>query len=55
MKGRSLARSKPDTYLTEKGTPLKDDTFHTPLPKGAAGQFSYHVPFSNLVIGYSKS
>jgi len=50
-----LARSKPDTYLTEKGTPLKDDTFHTPLPKGAAGQFSYHVPFSNLVMGYSKN
>src|SRR5499426_3678697 len=43
-----LARSKPETYLTEKGTPLKDDTFHTPLPKGPAGQFSYHVPFSNL-------
>jgi hypothetical protein len=36
-----LARSKPETYLTEKGTPLKDDTFHTPLPKGTAGQFSY--------------
>src|SRR5713101_2166157 len=50
-----LARSKPDTYLTEKGTPLKDDTFHTPLPKGPAGQFSYHVPFSNLVMGYSKN
>src|SRR5271165_6166370 len=50
-----LARSKPDTYLTEKRTPLKDDTFHTPLPKGPAGQFSYHVPFSNLVMGYSKN
>src|SRR5215472_3471555 len=22
--------------------------------KGQAGQFSYHVPFSNLVMGYSK-
>jgi hypothetical protein len=50
-----LARGKPDTYLTEKGTPLKDETFHTPLPKGPAGQFSYHVPFSNLVMGYSKN
>jgi multiple sugar transport system substrate-binding protein len=50
-----LARSKPETYLTEKGIPLKDDTFHTPLPKGPAGQFSYHVPFSNLVMGYSKN
>jgi len=50
-----LARSKPESYLTEKGIPLKDDTFHTPLPKGPAGQFSYHVPFSNLVMGYSKN
>src|ERR1700724_3705388 len=50
-----LARSKPETYLTETGTPLKNDTFHTPLPKGPAGQFSYHVPFSNLVMGYSKN
>src|SRR5215510_3780967 len=49
-----LARSKPETYLTEKGTPLKDDTFHTPLPKGPAGQFSYHVPFSDLVMAYGK-
>ena len=30
-------------------------TFHTPLPKGQAGEFSYHVPFSNLVMGYSKN
>ena len=29
-----LARSKPESYRTEKGIPLKDDTFHTPLPKG---------------------
>jgi cytochrome c553 len=50
-----LARSKPESYLTEKGIPLKDDTFHTPLPKGQAGEFSYHVPFSNLVMGYSKN
>ena len=51
----SLARSKPESYLTEKGIPLKDDTFHTPLPKGPAGQFSYHGPFSNLIMGYSKN
>ena len=44
-----LARSKPDTYLTETGKPIKDDIFHSPLPKGPAGQFSYHVPFSNIV------
>ncbi|HJU16690.1 MAG TPA: extracellular solute-binding protein [Stellaceae bacterium] len=50
-----LAKSKPESYLTEKGTPLKDDIFHAPLPKGAAGQFSYHVPFANMVMGYSKN
>jgi multiple sugar transport system substrate-binding protein len=49
-----LARSKPETYLSEKGTPLKDDCFHAPLPKGPAGQFSYHVPFSNIVPAYVK-
>ncbi|HLY43965.1 MAG TPA: extracellular solute-binding protein [Stellaceae bacterium] len=47
-----LARSKADTYMTETGKPLKDDIFHSPLPKGPAGQFSYHVPFSNLVPSY---
>ena len=50
-----LARSKPDTYMTETGKPLKDDCFHAPLPKGPAGQFSYHVPFSNLVPTYGKN
>jgi multiple sugar transport system substrate-binding protein len=50
-----LARSKPDTYASEKGTPIKDDIFHAPLPKGPGGQFSYHVPFSNLVPAYGKN
>jgi multiple sugar transport system substrate-binding protein len=38
------AKKKPDTYQTADGKPLKDDIFHTPLPKGPAGQFSWHVP-----------
>ena len=50
-----LAKAKADTYMTEKGKPLKDDIFHSPLPKGPAGQFSYHVPFSNLVPSYGKN
>src|SRR5947207_11036943 len=49
------AKKKPDTYQTEAGKPLKDDIFHTPLPKGPAGQFSYHVPFSNIVPDYTKN
>ena len=49
-----MARHKPDSYQTETGKPLKDDRFHAPLPAGPAGQFSYHVPFSNLVPTYGK-
>jgi multiple sugar transport system substrate-binding protein len=50
-----LAKAKPDTYLTETGKPLKDDCFHSPMPSGPAGQFSWHVPFSNLVPSYGKN
>ncbi|HWB51082.1 MAG TPA: extracellular solute-binding protein [Stellaceae bacterium] len=47
-----LSRTKADTYMTETGKPIKDDCFHAPLPAGPAGQFSYHVPFSNLIPTY---
>ena len=50
-----LARTKPDTYQTEAGKPLKDDCFHAALPKGPGGQFSYHVPFSNLIPTYTAN
>ena len=50
-----LAKAKAETYLSETGKPLKDDIFHAPLPKGPAGQFSYHVPFSNIVPAYTKN
>ena len=49
------AKKKPDTDRTEDGKPMKDDVFHTPLPKGPAGQFSWHVPFADMVMGYSKN
>jgi multiple sugar transport system substrate-binding protein len=49
------AKRKPDTYLTEKGTPMKDDILHSPLPRGAGGEFGYHLPMSNMVMGYSKN
>ena len=32
------AKKKPDTYKTEKGTPMFQDIRHAPIPKGAAGQ-----------------
>jgi multiple sugar transport system substrate-binding protein len=50
-----LARSKPENYMSEAGKPIKDDMFHAPLPAGPAGQFSYHVPFSNLIPTYGKN
>ncbi len=50
-----LARSKPDTYLDEKGKPMFQDMAHSPLPKGPAGQFGYHLPMSNMLMGYSKN
>jgi multiple sugar transport system substrate-binding protein len=49
------ALRKPDAYRTEKGGALKDDILHAPLPKGPAGAFSFHVPFSNMLMGYSKN
>lgn len=49
------AKRKPDTYLTEKGAPLWQDILHAPLPKGAAGDFGYHLPMSNMVMGYSRN
>ena len=49
------ALRKPESYKTEKGVPMKDDILHAPLPKGPAGQFSFHVPFSNMLMGYSKN
>jgi multiple sugar transport system substrate-binding protein len=50
-----LAKSKPDTYLSETGAPLHKDMFHAPLPKGPGGKFSYHVPFSNIVPSYTAN
>jgi multiple sugar transport system substrate-binding protein len=31
------------------------DMLHSPLPRGAAGQFGYHLPMSNMLMGYSKN
>jgi multiple sugar transport system substrate-binding protein len=49
------AKRKPETYLTEKGTPLWQDILHAPLPRGSAGQFGYHLPMSNMLMAYSKN
>src|SRR4051794_20317129 len=49
------AKKKPDVYLTENGTPMKDDILHAPIPTGAGGQFNLPGPFTNLVMKYSKN
>ena len=49
-----LAKREPDKYQTEKGTPLWQDILHGTLPKGSAGQFSYQLPMTNMLMGYSK-
>jgi multiple sugar transport system substrate-binding protein len=49
------AKRKPETYLTETGKPLKNDIQHAPLPGGPGGRFSYHGPFSNALMRYSKN
>ena len=48
------AKRKPQVYLTETGKPLFQDILHAPLPKGAAGQFGYHLPMSNMLMKYVK-
>jgi len=49
------AKKKPDTYQTEKGTPMWQDILHAPLPKGAGGQFNLPGSFTNMLMGYSKN
>ncbi len=49
------AKKKPDSYLTEKGTPMKDDILHAPLPKGPGGQYNLPGVSTSLLMGYSKN
>jgi multiple sugar transport system substrate-binding protein len=49
------AMRKPEQYQTEKGTPMKDDILHSPLPAGPAGQFGMHLMQSDMLMKYSKN
>ena len=49
------AKRKPDTYLTEKGEPMWKDILHARIPKGPGGQFNLPVPFTGMIMGYSKN
>jgi multiple sugar transport system substrate-binding protein len=46
---------RPQTYLTERGTPMKDDIRHGIMPAGPAGSFHFHLPFSNMLPSYSRN
>ena len=48
------AKKKPDMYLTDKGTPMKDDISHAPIGTGAGGHFALPGPFIHMVMGYSQ-
>jgi multiple sugar transport system substrate-binding protein len=45
----------PDKYMTEKGTQMKTDIRHSPLPKGPGGQFGLHLMQSHMLMKYSKN
>jgi multiple sugar transport system substrate-binding protein len=49
------AKKKPDSYLTEKGTPMKDDILHAPLGAGVGGHFNLPGLFTDMVMGYSQN
>jgi multiple sugar transport system substrate-binding protein len=49
------AKKKPDMYLTDKGTPMKDDISHAPIGTGAGGHFALPGPFIHMVMGYSPN
>ena len=49
------AKKKPDSYVTDKGTPMKDDILHAGIPGGAGGQYNLPGPFTDMLMGYSKN
>src|SRR5713226_1697061 len=49
------AKKKPDTYQTEKDTPMWQDIQHAPIPKGVAGQYNLPGVFTDMLMGYSKN
>jgi multiple sugar transport system substrate-binding protein len=49
------AKRKPETYKTEKGTPMFQDTRHAFIPKGPGGQYVLPGLFTDLLMGYSKN
>ena len=49
------AKKKPDTYKTEKNTPMWQDILHAPIPKGVGGQYNLPGVFTDMLMAYSKN
>jgi len=49
------AKRRPEAYQTENGTPMWKDILHARIPKGPGGQFNLPVPFTDMLMGYSKN
>jgi ABC-type glycerol-3-phosphate transport system substrate-binding protein len=49
------AKKKPDTYKTEKGTPMFQDIRHADIPKGPGGQYNVPGLFTDMLMKYSKN
>ncbi len=49
------AKRGQDKIKDEKGEPMVRDIEHFAIPKGPAGSWGYHVPFSHMVMKYSPN
>src|SRR5215469_11719286 len=49
------AKRKPESYQTETGAPMWQDILHARIPRGPGGQFTLPIPFTDLVMGYSRN
>jgi ABC-type glycerol-3-phosphate transport system substrate-binding protein len=49
------AKRKPETYLTDKGTPMWQDIVHADIPKGVSGPYNLPGTFTDMLMGYSKN
>jgi multiple sugar transport system substrate-binding protein len=49
------AKRGQDKIKDDRGEPMWRDIDHGPIPSGPAGSWGYHIPFSHMVMKYSKN
>jgi multiple sugar transport system substrate-binding protein len=49
------AKRGQDKIKDDKGEPMWRDIDHFAIPRGPAGTWGYHIPFSHMVMKYSKN